>query len=155
MARLTIGELSRMTGVKATTIRWYEAEGWLPAPSRTEGGHRAYTETHLRRLGFIRHSRELGLSMNSIRVLLDLADRPGDDCSAAHRIATAQIAEVDARMRRLEALRGELERMATSCAGGQVGECRIIETLADFSHGHCEDPGHAREGTPLIGAGSQ
>ncbi|MCR0983107.1 MerR family transcriptional regulator [Roseomonas populi] len=142
MARLTIGELSRLTGVKATTIRWYEAEGWLPPPARTEGGHRSYGDTHLRRLGFIRHARELGFSMEHVRSLLDLADRPGADCSAAHAIAMAHIAEVDARMRRLEALRAELERMASLCVGGHVEECRIIETLADFGHGHCATEGH-------------
>ena len=147
MARLTIGELSRLTGVKATTIRWYEAEGWLPAPARTEGGHRSYGDAHIRRLGFIRHSRELGFSMEHIRSLLDLADRPGADCSAAHAIAVAHIAEVDARLRRLEALRAELERMANLCLGGHVEECRIIETLADFGHGHCvvPDHGHGQE----------
>ncbi|PZR12922.1 MAG: MerR family transcriptional regulator [Azospirillum brasilense] len=142
MERLTIGELSRLTGVKPTTIRWYEAEGWLPPPARTEGGHRSYGDAHLRRLGFIRHSRELGFSMEHIRSLLALADRPGDDCSAAHAIATAHIAEVDARMRRLEALRAELERLASNCAGGHVGECRVIETLADFEHGHCVGNAH-------------
>ena len=140
---LAIGDLSRATGVKPTTIRWYEAEGWLPPPARTAGGHRAYGETHLRRLGFIRHARELGFTMNAVRTLLDLADRPSADCGAAHAIATAQIAEVDARMARLAALRAELERMADTCAGGVVGDCRIIETLADFGHGHCVDPAHA------------
>lgn len=137
-----IGDLARATGVKPTTIRWYEQEGWLPPPGRTEGGHRAYGETHLRRLGFIRHARELGFDSDAIRALLDLADRPDADCGAAHALATAQIREIDARLRRLEALRAELERMATSCEGAVIGECRIIETLADFSHGHCEDPTH-------------
>ena len=142
MRHMSIGDLSRLTGVKPTTIRWYEAEGWLPPPARTEGGHRSYGEAHLRRLGFIRHSRELGFSMADIRALLDLADRPRDDCSAAQAIATAQIVEIDARLRRLQALRSELERMTQGCEGGHVGECRIIETLADFAHGHCADPAH-------------
>ena len=149
MARLTIGDLSRETGVKATTIRWYEAEGWLPPPARTEGGHRSYGDAHLRRLGFIRHARELGFSMEHIRSLLDLADRPGTDCSAAHAIAMAHIAEVDARMKRLEALRSELQRMASQCVGGHVEECRIIETLADFGHGHCTVPIHGEPASRL------
>jgi DNA-binding transcriptional MerR regulator len=75
LRHMTIGDLSRWTGVKPTTIRWYEVEGWLPPPARTEGGHRAYGDTHVRRLGFIRHSRELGFSMADIQ-LLDLADQP-------------------------------------------------------------------------------
>jgi hypothetical protein len=32
--------------------------------------------------------------------------------------------------------------MAESCAGGVAGQCRIIETLSDFDHGHCADPSH-------------
>lgn len=141
-ATYSIGDLARVTGVKPTTIRWYEQEGWLPPPARTEGGHRAYGEAHLRRLGFIRHARELGFESRAIRALLDLADHPEADCGAAHALATAQIREIDARLRRLTALRTELDRMAASCAGGVVGECRIIETLADFTHGHCDDPAH-------------
>lgn len=142
MRRYAIGDLARATGVKATTIRWYEQEGWLPAPARTEGGHRAYGPSHLRRLGFIRHARELGFESAAIRALLDLADQPQADCTRAHALATLHIAEIDARLRRLTALRGELERMATCCEGGTVGDCRIIETLADFEHGHCADASH-------------
>ncbi|WP_426960363.1 MerR family transcriptional regulator [Muricoccus radiodurans] len=141
---VSIGELSRLTGVKVTTIRWYESEGWLPPPARTEGGHRAYNQDQLRRLGFIRHARELGFSMDAIRSLLRLADSSGTDCSVAHSLATAQIQEVDARIARLEALRGELSRMAENCAGGDVGDCRILETLADFEHGHCANRSHRR-----------
>lgn len=141
-AAYSIGDLARATGVKPTTIRWYEQEGWLPPPARTEGGHRAYTAAHLRRLGFIRHARELGFESEAIRGLLDLADDPQADCGRAHALATRQIAEIDARLRRLSALRAELERMATGCAGGVVGDCRIIETLADFTHRHCADPTH-------------
>ena len=64
---LAIGELSRRTGVKATTIRFYEAEGLLPPALRSEGGHRVFGLAHLRRLGFIRHARELGFAMPAIR----------------------------------------------------------------------------------------
>ncbi len=138
----SIGDLSRATGVKPTTIRWYDQEGWLPSPARTEGGHRSYGAAHLRRLGFIRHARELGFESVAIRALLDLADRPDTDCGQVHSLATEQISEIDARLRRLAALRTELVRMATSCEGGVVGECRIIETLADFEHGLCQDTTH-------------
>lgn len=141
---LSIGDLARATGVKPTTIRWYEAEGLLPPPARTEGGHRAYGRAHLDRLGFIRHARELGFGLPAIRDLLSLADRPDADCAAVHAIATEQIDEIDSRLRRLTALRAELSRMAESCTGGTVDVCRIIETLADFTHGHCLDTAHGR-----------
>jgi Cu(I)-responsive transcriptional regulator len=145
---LSIGELARATGVKPTTIRWYETEGLLPPPARTEGGHRAYGRAHLDRLGFIRHARDLGFALPAIRDLLGLADRPDVDCAAVHAIATAQIDEIDSRLRRLRALRAELTRMAERCRGGTVGDCRIIETLADFTHSHCADPDHGRRADP-------
>ncbi|WP_203071985.1 MerR family transcriptional regulator [Falsiroseomonas ponticola] len=138
----SIGDLARATGVKPTTIRWYEQEGWLPPPARTGGGHRVYGDPHLRRLGFIRHARELGFESEAIRALLDLADHPDADCGKAHQLAVAQIRAIDDRLRRLAALRRELDRMAESCAGGVAGQCRIIETLSDFDHGHCADPSH-------------
>jgi DNA-binding transcriptional MerR regulator len=140
----SIGALGRATGVKPTTIRFYETEGLLPPPLRTDGGHRIYTRTHLDRLGFIRHARELGLGMADIRALLDLSAHPERDCAAAHAVAMAQIAAIDAKQRQLAALRAELTRMAEACAGGAVAECRILETLADHAHGHCADPAHGK-----------
>lgn len=145
---LSIGDLARATGVKPTTIRWYEAEGLLPAPARTEGGHRAYGEVHLGRLGFIRHARELGFPMPAIRELLDLAGQPERDCATVHGVATAQIAAIDAKLRRLKALRAELARVAETCGGGRAAECRILEVLADHRHGHCVDPLHAATAPP-------
>lgn len=145
VARLTIGELSRLTGTKPTTIRWYEQEGLLPPAGRTAGGHRAYSGEHLRRLGFVRHARELGFPMPAIREMLELAAHPQADCGSAHAIATAQVADIDRRLRRLAALRAEVMRMAEACAGGAASECRILETLSDFGHGHCGDPGHGAD----------
>lgn len=144
MAHYSIGALSRATGVKPTTIRWYEGEGLLPAPVRSEGGHRVYGEAELRRLGFIRHARELGFDMAAIRQLLGLADQPDSDCAAAHAAATAQVAAIDAKLRQLGALRAELARVAAACEGGRAGECRILETLADHAHHGCADPSHGR-----------
>lgn len=146
MTRLSIGDLSRATGVKATTIRWYEGEGLLPTPGRSEGGHRAYSEAHLGRLGFIRHARELGFPMAAIRALLDLADHPERDCGTAHRVATVQIATIDAKIRQLQALRAELDRLAAACEGGRAAECRILEVLADHAHGHCASTAHGGRG---------
>lgn len=144
MASFSIGDLSRATGVKATTIRWYEGEGLLPAPARSEGGHRAYTAAHLRRLGFIRHARELGFPMPAIRELLDLVDHPDRDCRVAHGVASGQVAAIDAKIRQLRALRAELARVAAACEGGRAGECRILEVLADHTHGSCADPAHGQ-----------
>lgn len=142
MTRLSIGDLSRATGVKATTIRWYEGEGLLPAPARSEGGHRVYSEAHLSRLAFIRHARELGFGTGDVRELLRLADAaPDAPCEGADAIARRHLTAVRERLARLQSLESELERM-TRCHNGRIAECRVIEVLADAGHEHCADPTH-------------
>lgn len=126
-----IGQAARQSGVKAPTIRYYERIGLLPAPPRTESNRRLYGHKDLRRLAFIRHARELGFGIESIRALLRLQDRPEQSCAAADAIARARLAEVKERIASLTALRGEFERMIAQCARGRVAECRVIESLAD------------------------
>jgi MerR family mercuric resistance operon transcriptional regulator len=74
---MTIGPLSEKTGCNIETIRYYERIGMMPKPPRTAGGHRVYREEHLKRLTFIRRSRELGFTLDQVRNLLLLVD--GDD----------------------------------------------------------------------------
>ena len=72
---LPIGELSKRSGVKIETIRYYERVKMLPAPPRTASGRRVYGTTDLRILAFIRRSRELGFSLDDIRACCCLEDR--------------------------------------------------------------------------------
>ncbi|QFU14731.1 MerR family transcriptional regulator [Microvirga thermotolerans] len=134
-----IGDLSRLTGVKIPTIRYYEQIGLLPSPVRTEGQQRRYGPAEVRRLNFIRHARELGFEVDAIRQLLGLADDPTRCCGEAHEITRAHLDEVNDKIARLTALRDELETMV-ACDNRLVSECRIIEVLAD--HGQCEHAKH-------------
>lgn len=130
---LTIGKLGEATGVKVPTIRYYEQIGLLPAPDRSAGNQRLYGTPALNRLAFIRHARELGFPLEAIRDLLSLTDRPDQPCAAADLIAKRQLAAVKARIKRLTALKAELERMIAQCAQGTVADCRVIESLGDHS----------------------
>ncbi len=132
---LGIGELARRTGTKVQTIRYYEEIGLLPPPPRTAGNQRRYDRGRRQRLAFIRHARELGFSLDAIRTLLDLVDRPDQPCEKADAVARARLVEVESRIARLLALREELQRMVRECRGGRVAQCRVIEVLAD--HGRC------------------
>lgn len=129
-APLPIGALARASGVKPTTIRFYEEIGLMPAPARSAGDRRLYGADGLARLRFIRHARELGFEIADIRALLDLAGRPDAPCTGADAIARHHLDAVDRRLAALTALRGELARMIAACGHGRVGECRIIEALA-------------------------
>ncbi len=135
MERVPIGEAARRSGVKVPTIRYYEEIGLLPAPPRSEGNRRHYDDTDLRRLAFIRHSRELGFGIDAIRTLLILQDQPNQTCDAADAIARARLEDVERRIASLTALRKELRAMVEGCSHGRVDQCRVIETLAD--HGRC------------------
>lgn len=136
MADVTIGHLARATGCKIPTIRYYEQIGLLPAPRRSAGNQRLYRPEHIARLAFIRHSRDLGFSQAAIGELLELAGHPEQPCEAVTRVAQAHLEDAKRRIRRLMALKAELERMIVQCRGDRVADCRIIETLADQSHRH-------------------
>jgi len=127
---LTIGELGKATGTKAETIRYYERIGLLASPDRTQGNYRAYGKGALARLSFIRRSRDLGFSLDQVRELLALASQDQRDCASVDAIAGAHLAEVDRKIADLTALRRELNAVITSCQGGTIAECRILDALA-------------------------
>lgn len=135
MKSLAIGALSRETGVKVPTIRYYEQVGLLPQPDRADNNRRTYGSDTVRRLRFIRHARELGFEVEAIRQLLALADDPHQPCHEADVIARAHLADIEDKIARLTALKMEVRRMVDQCAQGEVKDCRVIEVLAD--HGEC------------------
>lgn len=137
---LTIGKLASATGVKVPTIRYYEQIGLLPSAARSGGNQRVFDQVAQERLAFIRHARELGFSLDAIRDLISLSDRPDHSCAAADAIAKAQLQAVEARIARLEALKAELNRMIADCAQGTISQCRVIEVLGN--HALCAHHDH-------------
>ncbi|MGI6852303.1 MerR family transcriptional regulator [Mesorhizobium sp. 1B3] len=132
----TIGDLSRRTGVKVPTIRYYEQMGLMSEPERSEGNQRRYGRAERDRLSFIKHARDLGLTIDSIRELLDLSAHPDRPCEQADRIAAEQLKAVRARIEKLRRLEHELERISTHCGSGQVKDCYVIRALAN--HDLCD-----------------
>jgi Cu(I)-responsive transcriptional regulator len=129
----SIGDAARRTMIKVPTIRYYEEIGLLPAPGRSEGNRRRYSEGAIRRLTFIRHARELGFEVDTIRELLRLQDEPDRRCDEIDALAREHLAEIEEKIARLTALRRELMRMLKSCRGGRVAECRVIESIGKSS----------------------
>ena len=127
---LTIGDLAKATTTKVETIRYYERIGLLPAPDRTAGNYRAYSEAELGRLSFIRRARDLGFPLDQVRALLELADRRDQPCETVDELARAHLVEVERKIADLQALGRELSEMISNCGHGTIGECRIIEALA-------------------------
>ena len=131
----SIGELSKRTGVKVPTIRYYEQMGLIEEPERSDGNQRRYSKDGLMRLLFIRHSRDLGFSIEDIKQLLNLSEHPEKPCHDAHGIAVQHLEDVQARIAKLRRLEQELKRIS-KCDAANVSRCAVIETLAD--HKLCE-----------------
>ncbi len=124
-----IGEMSRRTGVNIETIRYYERISLMPKPDRTEGGNRQYNYDQLKRLSFIKSSRELGFSIDEIRALLEMADRNDFTCGEVHNLTIAHLTSVRGKIKALQKLELALVGMAAECSQGDVPECPILETL--------------------------
>lgn len=124
-----IGALSKQTGCKVETIRYYEKEGLLPAPTRTAGGHRLYTKEMRNRLLFIRRSRQLGFSMDEIRDLLSLVDGNQVSCEHVKSIAEEHLRDIQAKIDDLRKMQRTLSDLAGRCSGDDVPSCPIIDSL--------------------------
>jgi DNA-binding transcriptional MerR regulator len=134
---LTIGDLSKATGVKIPTIRYYEQMGLLSHAGRSEGNQRRYSTEERERLAFIRHARDLGLTIDAIRELIELSQHPEHPCRDADRIAAEQLATVRQKIARLRKLEAELERITTHRHANQISDCYVIRALAN--HDLCSD----------------
>jgi len=133
--RLPIGELSRRTGVNIETVRYYEKIGLMPAPARSEGGHRLYGRGHLLRLNFVRRARDLGFTLNEIRDLLELAEQRDLPCAEARVVAAAHLLDVRAKVAALRKMEKVLVEMVARCADGSTPDCPILEALFDSEVG--------------------
>jgi Hg(II)-responsive transcriptional regulator len=128
---LTIGQLAKRGGVNLETIRYYERRGILARPPRTSSGYRAFPEEALRRVGFIKRAQALGFSLREIQELLALRAQPGRSCLRVEAKAKAKIADIDAKLQQLSAMRGALTRLVAACARrGTTSACPILESLA-------------------------
>jgi MerR family transcriptional regulator, copper efflux regulator len=130
MEGLTTAKLARAGGVNVETIRYYERHGLLPKAPRTPSGYRKFSPDYVTRLRFIRHAQALGFTLKEVKELLALRVRPGSSCADVRRKAESKIADVDEKIRQLQAIRDALVRMAGTCTGhGPVTSCSILEAL--------------------------
>ena len=123
------GKLARRTGVNLETIRYFERIGMIPAPPRTEGGHRVYGEQHVRMLGFVRRARELGFAPEEVRGILNLGGPGKAGCNQVRAIAEHHLERVRAKMADLAQLESLLASTIKHCSGGSAPDCAIIDML--------------------------
>jgi MerR family transcriptional regulator, copper efflux regulator len=130
MSGLTTGRLAARAGVNVQTIRYYERRGLLPEPERRPSGYRAYTESDVARIRFIRRAQELGFTLEEIRELLSLRTGARENPEDVRERVQGKVASIDERIRDLREIRGALARMADACAThGPSGDCPFLEVL--------------------------
>ena len=130
---MQIGQLATQAGVAIDTVRYYERQGLLPPPERRASGYRQYGQDDISRLRFIRRAKDLGFSLQEIQDLLRLSGSPDADRGEVRALAQHRLADIERRMRELDAMRATLATLVGQCSGhGSLEGCPIIDTLAAF-----------------------
>lgn len=128
---MKIGELAKATDTQVETIRYYEREGLLPEPSRTDANYRIYGKSHVERLVFIRHCRSLDMTLDEIRKLLRFKDNPQDNCEGVNILLDEHIGHVEERVKELRRLEKQLKDLRSLCHSTQhTGQCEILKELS-------------------------
>ena len=126
---LSRGALASRSGVNSETVRYYEKIGLMPDPNRTSGGHRVYEQEHVKRLSFIRRTRELGFTLKEIRGLLILVDGGDYTCAEVRDRTLAHLDDVATKIRDLQKMQRTLKSISSKCDGGLVPDCPIVDAL--------------------------
>jgi len=128
---MKIGELSLATKTPVETIRFYEREGLLQQAPRSEGNYRIYSQEHAERMAFVRHCRQLDMTLDEIRVLLRFKDEPHAPCGEVNALLDEHIGHVATRIGELRQLERQLKALRAQCAGvHEAAQCGILNGLA-------------------------
>lgn len=127
---MNIGLASDRSGVPAKTIRYYESIGLIPPADRTEGNYRDYDGPAVRTLQFLKRARSFGFTIDDCRELLSLYQDRNRTSADVKAIAQRRIAEIEGKIRELEALRDTLGHLVERCHGDERPDCPILDDLS-------------------------
>jgi Cd(II)/Pb(II)-responsive transcriptional regulator len=140
---MRIGDLAEATGTSIETIRFYEREGLIPVARRADNNYRVYTSAHTERLAFIRHCRNLDMTLNEIRTLLRLRDVPMQNCGEVSALLDAHIGHVTHRIRELRTLQKDLKALRMRCGTpNAIEQCGILNELDAVATQPMQAPPH-------------
>lgn len=131
-SKITIGQLAEETATDTQTIRYYERLGLLPQPRRTVSNYRMYDNDTVPRLLFIKRAKEIGFSLNDIKVLLGMADGKVRRCSEVREFAETRLTKIRGQIADLKAMEMTLSNLVRQCAlADKIDGCPILETLIE------------------------
>lgn len=126
---MNIGQAAHASGVSTKMIRYYDEVGLVRPSGRTEAGYREYDAREVNELRFIKRARSLGFSMEEITRLLSLwrdRQRPSREVKA---IAEKHVADLEERIREMQAMADTLRHLSHCCAGDDRPDCPILADL--------------------------
>jgi Cu(I)-responsive transcriptional regulator len=126
---MNIGQLATASGVSAKMIRHYEEVGLIRRASRTHAGYRVYDQQDVHTLRFVRRARDLGFSIKHIGQLLSLWQDRRRSSSTVRALALRHVADLDAKIEQLLAMRRTLEHLVRHCHGDSRPDCPILDEL--------------------------
>jgi MerR family transcriptional regulator, copper efflux regulator len=126
------GEAAKALGVGIQTLHFYEQQGLIPPPPRSEGGYRIYTPEIVERVRFIRKAQALGFSLDEVKEIFGLVRRGSSPCGRVQTKLSEKLQEVDRRLEELRGFRAELASLVAQAAElsehkAEAGVCSIVE----------------------------
>lgn len=125
---MNIGDIARLTGLPAKTIRYYEDIG-LVTPQRSANGYRNFRETDKHKLSFLGRARALGFTIEDCRTLLALYEDKTRESANVKRVAIEHLGKIDDKISQLQSMRHTLAHLVSSCAGDHRPDCPILNDL--------------------------
>lgn len=135
---LTRGQVAASSGLDIETVRFYERQGLIKDPPRSEAGYRQYSEADVSRLHFVKRAKELGFSLKEIADLLTLQGKPDLSRTEVRTQAEAKLADIEEKIRDLTSIKAALLQLTRACSGqGTAETCPIMEALTqEEQHGY-------------------
>jgi Cu(I)-responsive transcriptional regulator len=125
---MNIGDVSTQTGLPAKTIRYYEDIG-LVKPLRDDNGYRVFRSQDVHKLNFLGRARALGFTIEDCRTLMALYEDETRASADVKKVARAHLAQIEAKIADLNAMRDTLGHLVAACAGDDRPDCPILQDL--------------------------
>lgn len=130
-----IGELAKRCGVTADTLRFYEKNQLIRPAGRSKSGYRLYDENNQKQVGFILKAKDLGLSLEEIKELLEIKlEATEHSCAEVKAITSAKLELIDEKILELTRIRNVLRKINDACCGhvdDDASHCSILGALAN------------------------
>ena len=126
---MTLGGFAKASGVGVETVRYYQRRGLLTTPPRAPGSRRAYSQTMLARMSFIRRAQSLGFTLEEIERALSLSEK---DCASGRQLAEDKLHELDRKAAEMNRMRRELRAVVRKCSDRRPGApCPFLRMLSE------------------------